>query len=87
MCGHITTKTPFGPATGKGAVVIKQPHARDDIGTKLETTGKEVLSKIVLVNNSSIQDSWTHKKIKKNKPFPTATEASSFDPASHLHHD
>ena len=66
MCGHITTKTPFGPATGKGAVVIKQPHARDDLGTKLETTGKKVLSKIVLVNNSSIQDSWTHKKIKKN---------------------
>ena len=61
MCGHITTKTPLGPETGKGAVVIKQPHARDDIGTKLETTGKEVLSKIVIVNNSSIQDSWTHK--------------------------
>ena len=60
MCDHITTKAPPGPATGKGAVVIKQPHARDDVETELETTGEKVLSKIVIVNHSSIQDSLTH---------------------------
>ena len=57
MCDHITTKTALHPATGKGAVVDKQPHARDDVETELETTGEEVLSKIVIVNHSSIQDS------------------------------
>ena len=64
MCDHITNKTPLGTATGKGAVIIKQPHARDDVGTKLETTGKEVRAKIVIVDNSSIQDAWTHEKYK-----------------------
>ena len=77
-------RLPLAMPQVKGAAVDNKPHARDDVGTKLETTGKEVLSKIVIVNNSFIQDSWTHKKIKKNKTFPTATEASSFDPASHL---
>ena len=48
------------PATGKDAVVDKQPHTRDDIETELDPTGEEVLSKIVIVNHSSIQDSWTH---------------------------
>ena len=77
MGSHLPTKTPHGPATGIDAAVISTPQARDEVETQLETTGKEVLSKLVKVNNSSIQDSWTHKKIKKNKPFPTATEASS----------
>ena len=87
MGSHLTTKTPMALPQVKGAEVDNKPHARDDVETKLETTGKEVLSKIVILNNSSIQDSWTHKKIKKNKPFPTATEASFDDPTSHLHHD
>ena len=63
MCDHLTTETPHGPATGKGAAVISTQHARDGVGTKLETTGKGVLYKIVKVNNSSIQDSSTHMKI------------------------
>ena len=42
------------PATGKDAVVYKQPHARDEIETELETTGMEVLSKNVIVTHSSI---------------------------------
>ena len=60
MGSHLTTKTPHGPATGIDAAVISTPHARDEVETQLETTGKEVLFKIVIVNNSSIQDSWSH---------------------------
>ena len=63
---HLTTRTPDGPATGVDAAVISTPHARDEVETKLEPTGKEVLCKIVKVNSSSIKDLWTHMKKKKN---------------------
>ena len=66
MGSHLTTKTPMALPQIKGAAVDNKPHARDDVGTKLETTGKEVRAKIVIVDNSSIQDSWTHKQIKKH---------------------
>ena len=65
MCDLLTTETPHGPATGTDVVVISTPHARDEEGTKLEPTGKEVLCKIIKVNNSPIQDSLTLMKIKK----------------------
>ena len=54
MCDHITTKTALHPATGKDALVYKQPHARDEVETELETTGMELKSKNVIVTYSSI---------------------------------
>ena len=60
MGSHLTTKTPMALPQVKGTAVDNKPHARDDVGTKLETTGKEVLYEIVIFNNSSIQDSWSH---------------------------
>ena len=66
-------ETPHGPGTGIGAPV-STPHARDEVETKLEPTGKEVLFKIVIVNKSFIQDLWTQMNIK------TPTEVS-FDPS------
>ena len=55
ISGYIpTTKTALHPATGKDAIVVKQPHARDEVETELETTGMELVSKNVIVTHSSI---------------------------------
>ena len=54
MCDHITTKTALHPATGKDAVVYKQPHARDEVETELETPGMELKAKNAIVTKLSI---------------------------------
>ena len=59
MCDHHTTETPHCPATGKDAVVIRTPHARDEVGTKLETTVKGVLYKIVKVRSHGFEATYT----------------------------